>query len=120
MQSLKFIAKSVVVIACLALILSPLHLLWRSKLPVKPNTPVPTVKSPSIAKISVIYGEHNEYYERAVSTHKRHAERHGYPCHVLRNPVASGEGHRRYWNKMLHLQSILVQELGKKEDFRAK
>ena len=81
---------------------------------------MPTAKSASIAKISAIYGEHNEYCKRAVNTHERHAERHGYPCHVLRNPVAPGEGHRGYWNNMLYLQSMLVQELGKKEDFRAK
>ena len=81
---------------------------------------MPTAKSASIAKISAIYGEHNEYYEQAVSTRERHTERHGYPCHVLLNPVAPGEGDRGDWNKMLYLQSMLVLELGKKEDFRAK
>ena len=120
MQSFNFIAKSVAMIACLVLILSPLHVLWRSKLSVRPETSALRAESPSVAKVSAIYGEYNEYYERAVSTHERHAERHGYPCHILRNPVAPGEGHRGYWNKMLYLQSMLVQELGKPEDFRAK
>ena len=119
MPSLKFIMKLVVVGACIVFTLFPLHLLRRSERYGCPNIPIPTVKPPAIAKISVIYGEYNEWYERAVSTHERHAERHGYPCHVLRNPVAPGEGHHGYWNKMLYLQSMLVQELGKKEGLRA-
>ena len=68
---------------------------------------------PKVAKVSVIYGEVNEYYESAIRSHQRHADRHGYPFFTLRNPVAEG-----YWNKAEYLHSILVQELGKPVDER--
>lgn len=73
---------------------------WRSS--------VDSLTRPTVAKVSVLYGEENEYYERAIASHQRHAEHHNYPLHVLRRPVADG-----YWNKELYLLSILIQELGK-------
>ena len=66
-----------------------------------------------VAKVSVIYGDVNEYYDGAIATHQRHADRHGYPFYVLRNPVAEG-----YWNKAVWLQSLITQELAKPETER--
>ncbi|RMZ90647.1 hypothetical protein DV736_g2134, partial [Chaetothyriales sp. CBS 134916] len=68
-----------------------------------------------IAKVSVLYGDSNEFYRGAIQSHQRHAKRHGYPFYILRNPVAEG-----YWNKAEYLHSILVQELGKHENDRMK
>lgn len=70
--------------------------------------PVASLARPNVAKVSVLYGEENENYERAVASHERHARLHNYPLHVLRGAVADG-----YWNKELYLLSILIQELGK-------
>ena len=66
-----------------------------------------------VAKVSVIYGEVNQHYLGAIETHQRHADRHGYPFYILRNPVADG-----YWNKAEYLHSVLVQELSKPTDER--
>ncbi|RMD41363.1 hypothetical protein DV735_g3765, partial [Chaetothyriales sp. CBS 134920] len=66
---------------------------------------VPTAR---VAKVSVIYGEVNEYYDAAAQSHRRHASLHGYPFHVLRHPVAEG-----YWNKAHYLLALLVMELAK-------
>lgn len=97
--------------ASLALVL--LWLITRTiRSPLQPPTigaSVPLAR-PVVAKVSVLYGEENENYERAIASHQRHALRHDYPFYVLRRPVAEG-----YWNKELYLLSILIQELGKSE-----
>ena len=62
----------------------------------------------SVAKVSVIYGDRNEHYNHAVETHQQHAVRHKYPLYILRNALVDG-----YWNKVLFLLQIIIQELGK-------
>jgi hypothetical protein len=61
-----------------------------------------------VAKVSMLYGEPNKLYERALKTHEVHAARHGYPLHVLRHEVANF-----YWNKPYYILSMLVTELSK-------
>lgn len=56
----------------------------------------------------MLYGGANSVYVRALSSHERHAARHGYPVHVLRHEVAKG-----YWNKPSYILSLLVHELTK-------
>lgn len=56
----------------------------------------------------MLYGATNEFYERALQSHKNHSARHGNPMDILRNDVASG-----YWNKPSYILSVLVQELSK-------
>jgi hypothetical protein len=73
------------------------------------------VPHPTVAKVSVLYGEETEYYERAIASHERHAQRHNHPLHVLQRPVADG-----YWNKALYILSILIQELGKPSNERVR
>ena len=61
-----------------------------------------------VAKVSMLYGEENRLYERAIRSHKAHDEKYNYPFHVLREDVAGG-----YWNKPSYLLSLVVAELAK-------
>ncbi|RMZ76704.1 hypothetical protein DV737_g4686, partial [Chaetothyriales sp. CBS 132003] len=72
------------------------------------SLPFNSGQTAKVAKVSVIYGEVNEYYDAAIQSHQRHASRHGYPFHTLRHPVAQG-----YWNKAEYLHALLVMELAK-------
>lgn len=107
-------ATQLVIKASLALVL-----LWLITKTIRSTLQPPTIGAPLslarpvVAKVSVLYGEENENYERAIASHERHALRHSYPFYVLRRPVAEG-----YWNKELYLLSILIQELGKSESER--
>ncbi|KAF1986911.1 glycosyltransferase family 34 protein, partial [Aulographum hederae CBS 113979] len=66
-----------------------------------------------IAKASMLFGQTNELYERALASHEKHNEMHGYPSSVLRHSVTTG-----YWNKISYLMSLIVLELGKPKDER--
>ncbi|KAL2846419.1 cytochrome P450 [Aspergillus pseudoustus] len=66
-----------------------------------------------ITKVSMLYGNRNTLYERALQSHKRHAERWGYGMEVLRNEISVG-----YWNKPGYLLSLVVREMTKKEGER--
>lgn len=69
---------------------------------------VQPAKEVRFAKASMLYGEHIALYERALKTHERHNELHGYEMHVLRERITTG-----YWNKLAYMMSLVVQELGK-------
>ncbi|KAF2756828.1 hypothetical protein EJ05DRAFT_45020 [Pseudovirgaria hyperparasitica] len=56
----------------------------------------------------MLYGPYNEMYERAIESHTPHNELHGYDMFVLRHQITEG-----YWNKLLHLQTIIANELQK-------
>ncbi len=71
-------------------------------------------KGPKIAKVSMLYGAPNGYYERAIESHERHAKLHGYPVHVLHHDISQG-----YWNKPTYILSLIVQELSKAPEERA-
>lgn len=56
----------------------------------------------------------NVVYERAVRTHLKHAERWGYPSHVLREDIiGQGKWEVLVFGKLLYLQSIIIAELTK-------
>nr|KAK5432361.1 hypothetical protein LTR18_011118 [Exophiala xenobiotica] len=61
-----------------------------------------------LAKVSMLYGDPNELYERAIITHEIHASQQGYTQLVLRNQIADG-----YWNKPYYLLALLISEMSK-------
>jgi hypothetical protein len=67
-----------------------------------PNT------SRRITKVSMLYGKHNPLSERALQSHRRHAERWGYGMEVLRNEISDG-----FWNKPAFLLELVIRELRK-------
>lgn len=77
-----------------------------------------TERRPRMGKVTMLFGELEDTYTRAVATHERHAERHGYSMLVLRRQIdvrATAEG---YWGKLLYMQSILVREMAKPAEER--
>jgi len=73
----------------------------------------PSNRNAKVAKVSMLLGETNELFERALDSHKLHNEVYGYPMVVLRESVSVG-----YWNKLSWLLSLVVLELGKAEGER--
>ncbi|KAL5338596.1 hypothetical protein BJX70DRAFT_398542 [Aspergillus crustosus] len=63
-------------------------------------------RSRRITIVSMLHGARNNLYERALQSHRRHAERWGYGMDVLEHEIAAG-----YWNKPSYLLSIVVREL---------
>ena len=61
-----------------------------------------------IAKVSMLYGSPNPVYEKALESHKHHAERWGYPMKVLQQDMVGG-----FWNKPSYLLSLVIEELAK-------
>ena len=61
-----------------------------------------------IAKVSMLYGNPNTLYEKALESHKHHAERWGYPMKVLQQDMVGG-----FWNKPSYLLSLVIEELAK-------
>lgn len=66
------------------------------------------VKARRITKASMLYGPRNVIYERALQTHRRHAQKWGYGMEVLQNEIAKG-----YWNKPSYLLALVIRELSK-------
>ncbi|CEL03104.1 hypothetical protein ASPCAL04261 [Aspergillus calidoustus] len=64
--------------------------------------------SRQITKVSMLYGKKNSLYERALQSHRRHAERWGYGMEVLRSDISEG-----FWNKPAYLLEIVIRELSK-------
>jgi ABC-type dipeptide/oligopeptide/nickel transport system permease component len=94
-----------------------LLLIWRisnydvtSLAPASPNSQI--AKSGGnprrIAKVSMLYGNPNPLYERALQSHERHAQRWGYPMYVLEQDISEG-----FWNKPSYVLSLVIQELAK-------
>ncbi|KAK5073247.1 hypothetical protein LTS08_004333 [Lithohypha guttulata] len=69
----------------------------------------------SIAKVSMLYGEPNPLYERALATHEAHNNKFGYPFFILRERTLPG-----YWSKPAYLLRLLLSELEKPEANRLK
>lgn len=78
---------------------------WREALR---SLTVPASNTRRITKVSMLYGNRNTLYERALQSHRRHAERWGYGMDVLQNDIAVG-----YWNKPSYLLSLVIEELAK-------
>jgi hypothetical protein len=66
------------------------------------------VKARRITKASMLYGPRNVIYERALQTHRRHAQKWGYGMEVLQNEIAMG-----YWNKPSYLLALVIRELSR-------
>ena len=71
-----------------------------------------TLKS-SIAKVSMLYGERNPLYERALAGHVPHNNRFGYEMYVLREQTLPG-----YWSKPAYILNLLLQELARPKGSR--
>ena len=67
-------------------------------------------RTPKFAMLSMSYGE-NPLYERAMTIHRAHAQRHGYEMRVLTEDIAEG-----YWNKPTFLAESMATELSKPPD----
>jgi hypothetical protein len=65
------------------------------------------------AKVAVASGFEDIVYERALETHIRHAEKHGYPMYVGRENAAEG-----MFNKIAFILNIVLQELYKPAEER--
>ncbi|KIX97764.1 uncharacterized protein Z520_06542 [Fonsecaea multimorphosa CBS 102226] len=64
---------------------------------------------PKIAKITMLYGDtYSEAYERALESHSRHADMHGYPMYVLRQKILG-----RLWTKPAWILGVVLEELAK-------
>lgn len=63
---------------------------------------------PRIAKLTVSSGYIVGQYERAIESHRLHAEMHGYAWHVLREEIMDGA-----WNKLPLLMSVALNEMRK-------
>lgn len=90
-----------------------LLLIWRvsyNHVPaLSPNTRTkPNSNGRRVAKVSMLYGNPNPLYERALQSHERHAQRWGYPMHVLQQDISAG-----FWNKPSYVLSLVIQELAK-------
>jgi hypothetical protein len=65
------------------------------------------------AKVAVASGFEDVVYERALDTHIKHAEKHGYPMYVGRENAADG-----MFNKIAFILHIVLQELYKPAEAR--
>ncbi|OAL33817.1 hypothetical protein AYO20_06828 [Fonsecaea nubica] len=74
------------------------------------NKPHSEVK---IAKVTMLYGEPNDAYERALESHALHANMHGYQLHVLRQKMLG-----RLWTKPAFILSVVLNELAKPPEAR--
>lgn len=73
-----------------------------------PSVPVLSSKSPRVYKVSMLYGETNHMYERALQSHERHGSKWGYPLDILRQDISVG-----FWNKPSYLMALVIRELAK-------
>jgi hypothetical protein len=65
------------------------------------------------AKVAVASGFEDVVYERALETHIKHAEKHGYPMYVGRENAAEG-----MFNKIAYILHVMLQELYKPAEER--
>ncbi|KAL2861226.1 cytochrome P450 [Aspergillus lucknowensis] len=96
-------------LAFLALITTILTLLYLTT----KWTPPPNLTAPNttrrITKVSALYGARNTLYERALQSHRRHAERWGYGMRVLADDILESG----YWSKPAYLLSLVLAELAR-------
>ncbi|KAK5014422.1 hypothetical protein LTR60_003366, partial [Cryomyces antarcticus] len=69
--------------------------------------------SSRIGKVRILFGDHNEVYERALRSHDAHNKFHGYAQFVLREKLLSG-----LWSKPAYILSTILQEMAKPVDYR--
>ncbi|KAF2396493.1 hypothetical protein EJ06DRAFT_524478 [Trichodelitschia bisporula] len=71
------------------------------------------VRKPRFAKVAIASGFEDILYERALDTHVKHAEKHGYPLYMARETAAEG-----MFNKVAFIMDVLLNELFKPADER--
>lgn len=83
---------------------------------IKPSTDdASAVRHPTIGKMTIMFGDDNPTYERALKTHEVHNRLHGYPVYVLRQEILYD-----VWTKPAYILSVLLKELTKPESERLK
>jgi len=73
------------------------------------------ILQPTIGKITISFGEHEEVYERAIRSHESHNKAMGYSQFALRQRLVPG-----LWSKHAYIFSVIVQEMAKPEGQRLK
>lgn len=63
---------------------------------------------PRIGKVTILTGEDNQIYERAIRTHELHNRLHGYSLHTLRESLLND-----VWSKPAYILSVLLREMAK-------
>ncbi|KAK2744273.1 hypothetical protein FQN57_004358 [Myotisia sp. PD_48] len=66
-----------------------------------------------IGKVTMLFGERKQTFEKALVTHQEHSHRLGYPLFILREPLIDG-----VWNKPAFMIRLLLQELERPLDQR--
>ncbi|RVX73036.1 hypothetical protein B0A52_02162 [Exophiala mesophila] len=105
-QDFKVFVKGVVVTA---LVLFGLDLILRTY----HGYTAPSTASSKVGKVFMQYGPVNPVYERALSTHRPHDEKFGYPIFLLRSQTLPD-----YWSKTAYILKILIDELEKPSESR--
>ncbi|KAH7055983.1 hypothetical protein B0J12DRAFT_709640 [Macrophomina phaseolina] len=86
---------------------------WKMILQMNMKYPVLLIMLVRMGKVSILYGEPNPVYERALRTHEVHNRIHGLRQYVLREQVVDG-----VWNKPAYLLSIMMDELARPAEAR--
>ncbi|KAK3336325.1 galactosyl transferase gma12 mnn10 family protein [Cercophora scortea] len=123
-----FSALALLVFACILLANVRDSGLSNGLLPAHRRPGKPTALTSRVAKVTVAANALNiSVIHRALQTHERHNQRHGYLHHIALNEAVSGliENDRQHrpkgaWTKPAYLLSILVAELQKPQDQRLK
>lgn len=71
------------------------------------------IRNAQIGKVTMLYGESNPLYERAIQGQESHNEKFGYPMFVLREKMLPG-----YWSKPAYILQLILTELAKPEQDR--
>jgi uncharacterized membrane protein len=103
-------------ILCLFTVLSDFVGMLRRSNSLSEATPTSSERSnghASIGKLSMLYGETNALYERALAAHLPHNKNFGYSMYVLREKTLPG-----YWSKPAYILDQLLAELALPEDQR--
>lgn len=66
------------------------------------------VSTARIAKCTIVFGNLNPVYERALKTHESHNKKHGYPMYILRQSILDD-----VWTKPAYILSLVLRELAK-------
>lgn len=70
-------------------------------------------EKPRIGKVSMIFGDGNPVYERAIRTHELHDRIHGYRLYTLRHSMLDD-----VWSKPAYILHLLLRELSKPQEER--
>ncbi|KIV90642.1 hypothetical protein PV10_07925 [Exophiala mesophila] len=110
----------IVTLLCMGTVLTDWLNILRARhleLDLQPNRKVAQKQSDiaqsTIGKLSMLYGEPNPLYERALAAHLPHNQKFGYKMYVLREKTLPG-----YWSKPAYILNQLLIELALPEEER--